>query len=308
MSCEKSAKAGGATVPYTQGMEGRPHFPRNRLSAPLGTHNAVLCARARRHFVKEFPGPLSIKSVTEGTVAWRTGGRDLVVDRDSFLVLNRDEAYSMQIDSRRPVATLCVFFRNGFVESVHGSLGFCGIDPEPAPIPFLGRLHARDARILPRMHAIADAPEPTGLWLDEQYLELARDLLLLNRDVSRRLRLMPARRPATREELFRRVSRGQEILHANPTRDWSLPEIARESCLSPFHFHRAFTRAFGRTPHQYRNELRLARARRLLETTDLAVTEICGAVGFESVPSFSHLYRQSFGVPPSAARKLSKSR
>jgi len=250
--------------------------------------------------------------VAEGTVAWKSGGRELVVDRDSFLILNHGEPYSMEIETRTPVATLCVFFQSGFVESVYASLAPGAIDPEPAPARFLGRLHARDSRILPRMQAIADAGNAAGdtgkLWLDEQYLELARDLLLLNRDLGRRVRLMPARRPATREELFRRVRRGQEILHADPSQDWGLAEIARASYLSPYHFHRAFTCAFGKSPHQYRNELRLARARRLLESTRMTVTEICGAVGFESAPSFSTLYRQSFGEQPSATRKLSNSR
>jgi AraC family transcriptional regulator len=285
---------------------------RNRLTAPLGTHNALLSARARTHFVKDFAGPLSIKSVAEGTVAWKTGGRELVVDRDSFLILNHREPYSMEIDSRTPVSTLCVFFQDEFVESVHASLVQDDIDSEPAPARFPGYLHVRDSRILPRLQAINQrsdaAGEPARLWLDHQYLELARDLLLLGRDVNRRVRLLPARRPATREELFRRVRRGQEILHADPTRDWGLAEIARASCLSPYHFQRAFTCAFGKSPHQYRNHLRLARARRLLESTSMTVTEICGAVGFESAPSFTTLYRQSFGEPPSVTRKLSNSR
>src|SRR5271165_1375986 len=101
-------------------MEGRP--PQNRVSAQLHSANAVLRARSRTHFVKDFPGPLSIKSVTEGTVAWKCAGRERLVDRDSFLVLNADEPYSMAIDSRTPVSTLCVFFQNGFVESVQASL------------------------------------------------------------------------------------------------------------------------------------------------------------------------------------------
>ena len=283
-------------------------FTPNRLTAPLGTHNALLSARARTHFVQDFAGPLSIKSVAEGTVAWKSGGRELVVDLDSFLVLNHGEPYSMEIESRTPVATLCVFFQDGFVESVQASLAPDAIDPAPAAAGFLGHLHARDGRILPRMQAIAGRSEPGSLWLDEQYLELARDLLLLNRDLGRRVRLMPARRPATREELFRRVRRGQELLHADPSRDWGLAEIARASYLSPYHFQRAFTCAFGKSPHQYRNGLRLARARRLLASTQMTVTEICGAVGFESAPSFSTLYRQSYGEPPSATRKLSNSR
>jgi AraC family transcriptional regulator len=278
------------------------------LSAPLGSHNAVLRARSRTHVVKDFAGPLSIKSVTAGAVAWKSGGRDLVVDRDSFLVLHAGEPYSMNIDSREPVGTLCVFFQHGFAESVQASLANGDLDREPAPAPFLGHLHTRDDRILPRMQAIASAPEGDSLWVDEQFLLLAGDLLLLDRDLRRRIGLMPARRAATREELFRRVRRGQEFLHAHHSGDLNLAEIARQSCLSPYHFHRAFTRAFGQTPHQYRTGLRLAHARRMLETTGQSITEILGAVGFQSAPSFSTLFRQAFGVPPSAVRKFSNSR
>src|ERR1700730_10998653 len=119
-------------------MEAQRPFPANSLSAPLGTHNAVLRARSRTHIVKDFAGPLSIKSVTAGTVAWKSGGRDLLVDRDSFLVLHDGEPYSMNIDSPTPVGTLCVFFQHGFAESVQASLADADIDAKAAPTPFLG--------------------------------------------------------------------------------------------------------------------------------------------------------------------------
>jgi AraC-like DNA-binding protein len=289
-------------------MEGA--LPLNRLSAPLRGSNAVLRARSRTHFVKDFAGPLSIKSVTEGTVAWKCSGRERLVDRDSFLVLKLGEPYSMEIDSRTPVSTLCVFFQDGFVESVHGSMVGTDIEGECAPAPFLGGLHSRDNRILPRMHAMADSRTADRLWLDEQFLLLARDLLWLNGEMLRRAALLPANRPATRAELFRRVQRGQEYLHASACSDLDLAEIARQACLSPYHFHRAFARAFGQTPLEYRNRLRLERARRLLESGGMTVTEVCGAVGFASAGSFSALFRKSFGVPPSALRpaRISKIR
>ena len=53
----------------------------------LGSTNAVLVARSRRHVVKDFPGPLSIKTVTEGRVSWRVDRRDIWVEDD--LRLNR---------------------------------------------------------------------------------------------------------------------------------------------------------------------------------------------------------------------------
>lgn len=285
-------------------MDNGMRIPWNRPSAPLGRSNAVLRARSRTHFVKDYPGPLSIKSVTEGTVTWKTGGRHLTVDPDSFLVLQEGEPYSLDIDSRTPVATLCVFFQPGFVESVHAAMASADLEPASSSNPLFGALHSRDARILPRMHAIAAG----GLDPEEQYLALAADLALLDRDLCRRLRLMPARNAATRGELLRRVRLAQECLHADPAADHGLASLARQACLSTYHFHRAFTAAFGRTPHQYRTGLRLAQARRLLESTAMTVTEICGAVGFESPASFSLLFRRSFGLPPSAARKLRKFR
>jgi AraC-like DNA-binding protein len=281
-------------------MEGR--LPLNRVSAPLHRANAALRARSRTHFVKDFAGPLSIKSVSEGAAAWKCAGRERLVDRDSFLVLNASEAYSMAIDSRTAVSTLCIFFRDGFVESVHASMVGRELEGECAPMPFLGGLHRRDERILPRMHAIAETGAADRLWLDEQYLLLACDLLRLNGEMRRRADCMPANRPATRAELFRRVRRGQEYLHASASADADLGEIARQACLSPYHFHRAFGRAFGETPHAYRNRLRLERARRMLESGGMTVTQVSGAVGFESAASFSTLFRKAFGAPPSAFR------
>ncbi len=274
-------------------------FPLNRISAPLGVRNAVLCASSRRHSVTDFPGPLSIKSVTSGMVAWKTGGRELVVDCDSFLVLHAGEPYSMNIDARETVSTLCVFFAPGFVESVCGSILRDDLEPSAFEPAFVQRLHPADAHILPRMHALSRAQFNDPLWMDQQFLELASDLAMLNRDLKHRVHLMPGRRAATREELFRRVRRGQEFLHATAAESIALDDLAREACLSPYHLHRAFARAFGKTPHEYRTALRLARARRLLESSRLTVSEVCAAVGFESLPSFSTLFRRTFGHPPS---------
>jgi hypothetical protein len=49
----------------------------SRSACPLA--NALL---------KDFAGPLTIKSATDGTVSWKCAGREHLVDRDSFLVLN----------------------------------------------------------------------------------------------------------------------------------------------------------------------------------------------------------------------------
>src|SRR5207245_710342 len=115
--------------------------------------------------------------------------------------------YSMHIDAPQPVATCCVFFERGFVESIHGSLSASDIEAPARPVGFLSCLHPGDGRILPRMQTIATADQQSPLWMDQQYLLLARDLLLLYEEVRSQIRRLPAVSASTRTEAFRRLCR-----------------------------------------------------------------------------------------------------
>src|SRR3982751_4260737 len=134
----------------------------------LGSSNFLLRATSRRHQVREYPGPLSIKTVVTGCVGWKTAGREIRVDHSSFLVLNDGEPYAMDIDSPQPVSTCCVFFQRGFVEDVFLSLTRRDLDERGpgAPLDFLSGLHPRDHRIAGRMNALASAGPVDQLWLD----------------------------------------------------------------------------------------------------------------------------------------------
>ena len=77
------------------------------------------------------------------------------------------------------------------------------------------------------------------------------------------------------------------------------------ACLSPFHFLRLFKIAFGRTPHQYLTDLRLAVARKRLLETEQSVGEIGLSLGFENVNSFGRLFRRHQGITPQNFRRLS---
>jgi transcriptional regulator GlxA family with amidase domain len=54
--------------------------------------------------------------------------------------------------------------------------------------------------------------------------------------------------------------------------------------------------------------MRLRRARELLLQTAMPIMDITAACGFQSTPHFSKCYRNHFGHPPSAERKLSPAR
>ena len=78
--------------------------------------------------------------------------------------------------------------------------------------------------------------------------------------------------------------------------------MAREAGYSRFHFARAFTAAYGETPRTYLTRRRIERAKTLLRTANLSVTEICFLVGFGSLGSFSARFRTLVGQSPSEYR------
>lgn len=98
------------------------------------------------------------------------------------------------------------------------------------------------------------------------------------------------------------IRRARRYLDRHYDRPVTIRQLSREAAVSPYHFIRLFQRIYRQTPHQYLVQQRIARAKELLRTTDLPVTEICMAVGFESLGSFSTLFRKVAGVSPSAYR------
>jgi transcriptional regulator GlxA family with amidase domain len=80
--------------------------------------------------------------------------------------------------------------------------------------------------------------------------------------------------------------------------DVTVASLARASRLSRSQFISRYRTVFGDTPHQTRIRARLERAQWLLATTNLPVTEICMAIGFSSLGTFSRMFRARCGEPP----------
>jgi AraC-like DNA-binding protein/catechol 2,3-dioxygenase-like lactoylglutathione lyase family enzyme len=111
------------------------------------------------------------------------------------------------------------------------------------------------------------------------------------------------RRPLVADDVFRRLCRARDFVHEYHAGPVTLAQLARQAGLSRFHFLRLFRDAFGTTPHEYLTRVRLGRARALLAAEHHSVTEVCLDVGFSSLGSFSALFAERFGCPPSAWRR-----
>jgi AraC family transcriptional regulator, arabinose operon regulatory protein len=75
-------------------------------------------------------------------------------------------------------------------------------------------------------------------------------------------------------------------------------QLARHVNLSASRFAHLFTAHTGKSPARYLRELRLDRARVLLETTFLSVKEVMAAVGFNDASHFSRDFERSYGMSP----------
>jgi AraC-like DNA-binding protein len=90
-------------------------------------------------------------------------------------------------------------------------------------------------------------------------------------------------------------------------RDHALPldveALAREANMSAGHFSRAFKKAYGESPYSYVMTRRIERAMALLRKGELSVTDVCFAVGFSSLGTFSTRFTELVGVSPSVYRR-----
>jgi AraC-like DNA-binding protein len=101
------------------------------------------------------------------------------------------------------------------------------------------------------------------------------------------------------DEVLVHLRRARDHADGSYTRSLTLDEMAAVACLSKYHFLRLFKSTYGLTPMEYVSQRRIESAQDLLRATNLTVTEVCMAVGFSSLGSFSSRFRRLVGENPS---------
>ncbi|WP_298903425.1 AraC family transcriptional regulator [uncultured Psychroserpens sp.] len=89
--------------------------------------------------------------------------------------------------------------------------------------------------------------------------------------------------------------------------DLNLDVLSHMQYVSKYHLLRLFKKYYGQTPRQYLIDKRIEKAKEHL-VNDMSVTETCFAVGFESLGSFSTLFKRKIGKSPAKFQKEQLSR
>ncbi|SCL14634.1 helix-turn-helix domain-containing protein [Micromonospora inyonensis] len=105
------------------------------------------------------------------------------------------------------------------------------------------------------------------------------------------------------EQSNRAMLRARDAMDRSYAEPLDIPSLARIAHVSEAHFIRTFRATFGETPHRYLQRRRVERAMSLLLESDRDVTEICLAVGFGSLGTFSRTFSEIVGESPTAFRK-----
>lgn len=230
---------------------------------------------------------------------------------------------------RATTETFNIHFGDFFSESVLNSLLTPpdkildkGTEKQLTPFLFFNQLHRRDATFNALVRSIMQTYKASGfnrLLFDEQLTALLSYHLLQHRHVLDTVNKLPPVRQATRVELYKRLSRAKDLLHSHydaghavshpdshPDGEISLDLLSAEACLSKYHFLRLFRQAYGLSPHQYIQQLRLEKGKRLLVGSKMPISDLADLLGFANSQSFSRLFFQRTGLYPSQYRTLAK--
>lgn len=287
-----------------------------RVIHHLPAHTGYILHERAEQFYAEGTGFLSIKTFFEGDAEYRVGRGRYSVGDNSYFVLNHGQPYTIIIDSLRQVESFCLFFAPGFAESVYHDLRLSADhkvcipnEQSRTPLHFFERTYAHDDVVSPILFQLRCAclqHEVEQSWLIEQFHAVMQRLLYVHTDISKEVSTLPAIRASTREELYRRLYLAKDYADALFATQITVNDMAMVAGLSTNHLLRVFKHIFHQSPYQYITARRLEHAQHLLRHSEQSVTEICFAVGFQSLGAFSWRFRQRVGVSPQMYRQQSR--
>ena len=99
------------------------------------------------------------------------------------------------------------------------------------------------------------------------------------------------------DDLTRQIKAAKLYIDNHFSGDINLDKIAGKALVSKFHFIRLFKKYYGRTPNQYLQEVRIEKAKKLLEKGN-SIDDVCNLIGFTSKTSFISLFKRVTGTTP----------
>jgi AraC family transcriptional regulator len=278
----------------------------------VGFPSVVIHTPAKECYRPDVKGPISLFVNLRGVSQCTVDGETRTIREDTYFISNRNQPYTFSVEKGESAETFNIHFGDYFVESALNALVTPtgqtldrGDRQERSELNFFNRLYRRDAEFDRVIQWMLQSYQQHGfdkLLFEEQLFSLLRLLVKEDRAVQEAIEGLPTVRRTTRVELYKRLSRSLDFIHSAFPEAIDLADVAGAACLSKFHFLRLFKQAYGVSPYQYIQDLRLTKARSLLSGTTMAVAEIAAFLGFDNPQSFSRLFFQRMSLYPAQYR------
>lgn len=277
-----------------------------------GFPSVIINTTVKETFRPDVTGPISLFLNMQGASRCKVDSHEVEINEDFYFISNRFQPYTLSIDSKKPVETFNIHIGEKFSEGVLSAMTNPADkllnDGPQARIPtvaFFNRLYRKDKQFNQLVQALYNHQKDESfnkMLFEEQMEALLVYLLHQHRNVLRKAEQLPAMKLSTRLELYKRLSMATDQIHSCGSANIDLDQLAASACLSKYHFLRLFRQAYGVSPYQYIQSLRMERATHLLKDASLPVQDIADALGFDNSNSFSRLFRQRTGMYPSQYR------
>ena len=261
------------------------------LAADAGwsVHDFVCTAGPGDRAFEEQHSGASVAVVLSGTFQYRTSTGNELMSPGSLLLGNSGEAFTCGHEHGTGDRCLAFHYSEEFLE--HAGLGAERQCFRVARIPAIRPLSPLIASATALLRRDAEAPDLE---------EIAWKMI----DGAARLQEGLAQRHSNSDPAAcARVTRVLRVIEAEPDAPHTLPDLAAQARLSPWHFLRCFQDLTGTTPRQYLLRTRLRRAAtHLCQETNRTILDIAFECGFGDVSNFNRAFRAEFGRSPRAFR------
>ena len=99
------------------------------------------------------------------------------------------------------------------------------------------------------------------------------------------------------------VGKALRLLHANPGRDWTVEDLAREAAVSRSVLAQRFTELVGEAPMRYLAGWRMQLANQMMRDGARNIQDVATRVGYDSEAAFNRAFKRATGSPPATWRK-----
>lgn len=268
-------------------------------------------AYSRLQYPEHFTG-LGMIAILKGKANFVINHSRVTIDENSFLVVNRGSTLSFKLQAN---TRLCLLYFNTLLSDILST----DIFKKKVSIPtfetasdfsLLEHVHYQNASLKSHFTLLLDLGDSCAsfhaLKADMLIRSMLDDLMAENYEAMRASAKLQVVKKATRVDLFKRLQLARKWMEQHYSARVNLRQAADIAMLNQEHFLRMFKHAYQQTPHQYLTQLRLERAKLLLRHTSEPVSSVSQQVGFESLSSFSGLFKQRVGSTPGEFRKGGK--